>query len=99
MIPRNRISIHPGELLREEYLPEYSLSQTQLAEKLGVSFKTVNEIINEKRNLTPVVALKLAHLFGTSDEFWMNIQKTYELSKAYLKEKEAIEKVQKLALH
>lgn len=65
---------HPGEMLREDFLPEYGLSVSGLAKALGVSRQTVNELLRERRALSPEMALRLARLFGNSPEFWLNAQ-------------------------
>jgi addiction module HigA family antidote len=88
---------HPGEILKEEFAVPYNLTQAKLAELLGVGLKTINEIYNEKRGITPTMALKLANLFGTTPEFWMNLQSNYDLYKAYSKQKDEIDKVKKVA--
>lgn len=70
---------HPGEVLREEYLPELGLSVAQLAEALGVSRQTVNELVHERRAVSPDMALRLARYFGTSPQYWLNMQNGIEL--------------------
>ena len=70
---------HPGEMLREDFLPDYGLTATALAAALGVSRQTINELVRERRAISPVMALKLARLFGNSPEFWMNAQHTRDL--------------------
>jgi addiction module HigA family antidote len=79
LIPTDRAPTHPGEALKEEYLPELGLTQEQLAERLGISFRRVNEILNQKRPVTIDTALRLGRLFGQSPEFWMNLQLRYDL--------------------
>ena len=74
MIIVSREPSHPGEFLREEYMPELGLSVAGLAERLGVTRQTVNDIVRERRNLSPDMCLRLARLFGTSPQFWMNMQ-------------------------
>ena len=71
--------IHPGEILREEFVLPLGLSGNALARALCVPANRVNAILKETRNLTADTALRLARFFGTSPEFWMNLQKTYEL--------------------
>jgi addiction module HigA family antidote len=88
---------HPGIILKEEFAEQFNLTQAKLAELLKVGIKTISEIYNEKRGITPVMALKLANLFGTTPEFWMNLQTYYDLYKAYLKEKDSIDKIKKIA--
>jgi len=82
MIPTNRIPTHPGEILREEFLAPMGISQSALAEKLGVSVQRINELTNGKRGVTPETAWLLAGAFGTSPEFWVNLQSAHDLAKA-----------------
>ena len=77
--PRERPPIHPGEILREDFLPEYGLSVTALAEAAGVSRQSMNELLRERRALTPEMALRLGKLFGNSPEFWLNLQRKVDL--------------------
>ncbi|MGA1196773.1 MAG: HigA family addiction module antitoxin [Candidatus Latescibacterota bacterium] len=70
---------HPGEMLREDFLPDYGLSATSLASALGVSRQTINELLRERRALSPIMALKLSHLFKTSPDFWMKAQQARDL--------------------
>ena len=71
--------IHPGEMLREDFLPDYELTVSGLAEALGVSRQTVNELLRERRAVSPEMALRLARLFGNSPEFWLNAQRAVDL--------------------
>lgn len=66
-------------MLREDFLPDYGLTATSLASALGVSRQTVNELLRERRALSPIMALKLSRLFKTSPEFWMKAQHTRDL--------------------
>ena len=77
--PRERRPIHPGEILREDFLPEYGLSVTALAESAGVSRQSMNELLRERRALTPEMTLRLGKLFGNSPEFWLNLQRNVDL--------------------
>jgi addiction module HigA family antidote len=77
--PLERRPIHPGEILREEFLPEYELSVTALAEAAGVSRQSVNELLRERRAVSPEMALRLSRLFGTSPEYWLNLQRNVDL--------------------
>jgi addiction module HigA family antidote len=72
---------HPGEILNKEFLKPLEISQTQLAMSIGTTFKTINEIINEKRNLSSEIAIKLSKYFGTSPELWLNLQNQYDIYK------------------
>jgi addiction module HigA family antidote len=82
-IPNNRAresrSIHPGEILREDFLPDYELSVTALAEAAGVSRQSMNELLRERRAVSPEMALRLGKLFGNSPEFWLNLQRSVDL--------------------
>lgn len=71
--------IHPGEMLREDFVPEYGLTVSGLAEALGVSRQTVNELLRERRSVSPEMALRLSRLFGNSPEFWLNAQRAVDL--------------------
>lgn len=71
--------IHPGEILQEELLLPYGISQTKLAGALGVAARRINEIILGKRGITADTALRLAKYFKMSAEFWLGLQKDYEL--------------------
>ena len=71
--------IHPGEMLREDFMPDFGLTVSRLAEALCVSRQTVNEIVRERRAVSPEMALRLARLFGNSAEFWLNAQRAVDL--------------------
>jgi addiction module HigA family antidote len=87
---------HPGEMLREDFLPEFNLSATQMAEALGVSRQTVNELLRERRALSPSMALRLSRLFGNSPEFWLNAQRAIDLWQVEEAEKDALKAIQPL---
>jgi len=87
---------HPGEMLREDFLPDYGLTTAGLAEALGVSRQTVNEVLREKRAISPVMALRLAQLFGNTPEFWLNAQRAYDLWQAKRDNQTEIEKIKPL---
>jgi addiction module HigA family antidote len=74
--------IHPGEILREEFMKPLGLSANALAQRLGVTTARVNEIANERRGITADTALRLGRCFSTTPEFWMNLQQRYELEVA-----------------
>lgn len=92
-----RPSTHPGEILLEEFVKPYGLTQKRLSELLDVGIKTLSEIYNKKRGISPVMALKLSNLFGTTAEFWLNAQNAYDLYASYTKEKDNIDKIKKIA--
>ncbi len=75
----NRRPTHPGEILREDFMPDYNLTVTGLAAALGVSRQTVNELLRERRAVSPEMALRLSRLFGNSPEFWLNLQRSIDL--------------------
>ena len=70
---------HPGEILREDFIPDYQLTVSGLASSLGVSRQTVNELLRERRALSPEMALRLSKLFGNTPEFWLNLQRAVDL--------------------
>ena len=74
-----RTPVHPGEMLREEFMEPLGISINGLALELHVPVTRVSEIVNERRGITADTALRLARHFGTSADFWMNIQKDYAL--------------------
>ncbi|MBV1877416.1 MAG: HigA family addiction module antidote protein [Pseudomonadales bacterium] len=80
MIPSNRVSTHPGEVLKLEFLEPLEQSQSGLARHLGIPVQRVNELIRGKRGVTPETAWLLSQAFDTSPEFWMNLQNSYDLS-------------------
>lgn len=71
--------IHPGEILREEFIEPLNLNPNKLALNLHVPAPTVYDIVREKRDISPQMALRLGHYFGTTPEFWMNLQSRYNL--------------------
>lgn len=79
--PRERTArpTHPGEILREDFLPDYGLTAASLAEALGVSRQSINELLRERRALSPEMAIRLARLFGNTPEFWLNAQREIDL--------------------
>jgi len=86
-----RVTTHPGEMLREEFLRPLGLSQNALAMRIRVPATRIGEIVKGKRAITPDTALRLARFFGNSAEFWMNLQQMHDLSKARLELKKTIE--------
>jgi antitoxin HigA-1 len=84
---------HPGEMLREEFLRDYGLTVSSSAKALGVSRQTINELIRERRAVSPEMALRLARLFGNSPEFWLNAQRAVDLWEAARSSKEEIERI------
>ena len=87
-----RIAIHPGEHLAEE-LGALKMTAAELARRLNVPTNRVTEILNGQRSITGDTALRLAHFFGTSAEFWLNLQSLYELRLAEAKTGKAIKRL------
>ena len=71
--------VHPGEMIREEFIPEFGLTVARLAAALGVSRQSINDLVRERRAISPEMALRLAKLFGNTPEFWMNAQREVDL--------------------
>jgi addiction module HigA family antidote len=99
-IPNNRAlqrrPVHPGEMLREDFMPDYGLSVAGLAEAAGVSRQSVNELLRERRAVSPEMALRLSRLFGNSPEFWLNAQRAVDLWDAAQKLKGAVNRIKPL---
>ena len=70
---------NPGEMIRDDFLPNYHLTVAGLAEAAGVSRQSVNELLRARRAVSPEMALRLGRLFGNSPEFWMNAQRAVDL--------------------
>ena len=86
-------AVHPGEILREEFLEPKKISAYRLSVELRVSPPTVNDIVREKRGITPEMAARLAKYFGTSEQFWLNLQDAFavhQVKEKYAKELKAI---------
>ena len=79
MKPNRMRPIHPGEILREEFLVPLGLTANALALALRVSAPRVNDIVRERRGVSPETALRLSRYFGTTAEFWLNLQSGYDL--------------------
>ena len=74
--------IHPGEVLMEDFIEGFGITQNKLAVSIGVPPRRINEIVHGKRGITADTALRLVKYFGTSAEFWINLQSHYELDRA-----------------
>lgn len=77
--PMKRRPTHPGGMLQEDFLPDYNLTVAGLAEAVGVSRQSINELLRGRRAVSPEMALRLARLFGNSPEFWLNAQRAVDL--------------------
>ena len=80
MLPEQRTPTHPGEILAEEFLKPLELTQVALADHIGVPVQRVNEIVRGKRGITAETAWLLSGAFGTSPDFWINLQTSYDLA-------------------
>jgi addiction module HigA family antidote len=88
---------HPGELLREEFLPEYNLTPGALAKAMGLKDRTrIERLIREKQPVTADTALRLGRVFGQSPQFWINLQTAHDLSKAAIEGRETFEAIKPL---
>ncbi|MFZ2448395.1 MAG: HigA family addiction module antitoxin [Syntrophobacteraceae bacterium] len=98
---RERKPTHPGELIREDLLPETGITQSDLAKHMGVSRRTVSEIIHERRKVTPDIAFRLAKVFKSTPEMWLNMQQAvdvWEVSRIHAIEYEKISPIDEVAL-
>ena len=93
---RKRRPTHPGELLREEILPAAGLTQGELAKRLNISRRILSEIINERRSVNPDVAHRLARVFNTSPELWMNMQQAVDIWEAFENNRSVYSKIKPL---
>jgi len=82
MPDQNLKPIHPGEVLREEFIIPMGFSQREFARKIGVTHTRLNQIVQEKRRITADTALRLARALGTTPQFWMNLQNQFDLDLA-----------------
>lgn len=94
--PMRRRPTHPGEMLREDFIPDYGLTVAGLASAAGVSRQSVNELLRGRRAVSPEMALRLSRLFGNSPEFWLNAQRAVDLWDAAQKLKGAVGRIKPL---
>ncbi len=87
---------HPGEMLREDFLSDYGLTVSSLATALGVSRQSINELLRERRAVSPEMSIRLSRLFGNSAEFWLNAQRAVDLWKANEDLKSEVARIQPL---
>ena len=78
-MPKKLETIHPGEILLEEFLRPMGISQYRLAKDINVSARRINEIVHGNRSITADTALRLSRYFGMTEQFWMNLQARYDL--------------------
>jgi addiction module HigA family antidote len=94
--PMKRRPTHPGEMLREDFLPDYGLTISGLAGAVGVSRQSINEVLRGRRAVSPAMALRLGRLFGNSPEFWLNAQRAVDLWDAAQALESDLERIQPL---
>lgn len=87
--------VHPGRILRDDYLEELGLTVTSAAKSLGITRQTLDSIINERAGISPEMSLRLAKAFDTTPELWLNLQRNYDLWKAKQK-RNVLNEVRKL---
>lgn len=95
--PRQIQPTHPGEMLREDFMPDYGLTASGLAAALGVSRQTIHELLREERAITPLMALRLSRLFGNSAGFWLNAQQARDLWESERRSQADLMRIQPLA--
>jgi len=93
-----RRPVHPGEILREDFMPDYGLTVSGLASALGVSRQSVNELLRERRAVSPEMALRLSTLFGNTAEFWLNLQRAVDLYDAEAAIKDDVKQIRPLCI-
>lgn len=82
MLPTNRVPTHPGEILLEDFLKPLGMTQVALADHLGIPIQRINELVRGRRGVTPETAWLLAGAFGTTPEFWVNLQSNHDLARS-----------------
>ena len=92
-IPTDRKPTHPGEMLLEEFLMPLGISQQALANSIHVPFQRINEIVRGRRRVTPSTALRLSKYFGTTPDYWMNLQLRCDLFEAQKDERRTIDQI------
>lgn len=97
-VPTHREPTHPGEMLLEEFLKPMALTQRHLAEGINVPYQRINELVNRKRGMTPSTALRMAKFFGTSADFWMNLQLRWDLFQTGIAEAEELRQIRRIRL-
>ncbi|MCC5874511.1 MAG: HigA family addiction module antidote protein [Gammaproteobacteria bacterium] len=93
-IPTHRQPTHPGEMLVEEFLRPMHITQRELADAIHVPYQRVNELVNQKRGITPSTSLRLARFFGVSADFWLNLQMRWDLYKTQQAEQDDLAEIQ-----
>ncbi|MEM7717025.1 MAG: HigA family addiction module antitoxin [Cyanobacteria bacterium P01_A01_bin.68] len=92
-IPKYRPPTHPGEILLKDFLEPMGITQRQLADALHVPYQRINELVNQKRGITPSTAIRLSKFFGNSSQFWLNLQQNWELYHVLKEEEEELKTI------
>ncbi len=92
-IPTHRPPTHPGEILLEEFLLPMQITQRELADAIHVPYQRVNELVNQRRGITPSTALRLAKFFGLSADFWLNLQSRWDIYNAQRAEEAELKRI------
>jgi addiction module HigA family antidote len=90
-------SVHPGEILREEFLKPMGISAYELAKRLHVPAPRVNDIVLERRGISADTAVRLSRFFGTTEQFWLNLQGAYEISRVQAERATEIARIQPIS--
>ena len=93
LVPTKREPTHPGEMLLEEFLLPMGITQRELATAIHVPYQRINELVNQKRGVTPSTALRLARFFNMSADFWLNLQVRLDLFRAQQAEKDHLKAI------
>ena len=94
-VPTHRQPTHPGDMLLEEFLEPMGLTQRDLADGIHVPYQRVNELVNQRRGVTPSTALRLAKFLGTTAGYWMNLQLRWDLFHTQVEEKNELKQIRK----
>lgn len=92
-IPKYRPPNHPGEILLKDFLEPMGITQRQLADAIHVPYQRINELVNQKRGITPSTAIRLSKFFGNSSQFWLNLQQNWELYHVMKEEEEELKTI------
>lgn len=95
-IPTHKQPTHPGEMLVEEFLRPMQITQRELADAIHVPYQRINELVNQKRGITPSTALRLSRFFGVSAGFWLNLQARWDLYKTQQAEQDDLSDIQEV---
>src|SRR5262245_7470175 len=91
-------TVHPGEILEDEFLKPMGVSRYMLAKSIHVSAPTVNEIVLQRRSISPETSVRLAKFFGTSEQFWLNLQAAHDVSKIKKKQWKELDAIRPFAI-